>query len=506
MKPSATRASARKPGRPVKAAPAKAAPIKAAPKSAAKPSAAKASGKKPGRPAKAKAVEPDQAPDAIDTPAPRKRHSGPKGGETTKIAADDGNAADQLEGELVDAAQETGRPSRKRKAAAIETPAPAKPTKGKGKGKGKVAAVDADEEAEPVTNEGKSYWLLKAEQIDRIETLESGRDVNTKFTIDDLKAATEPEMWEGVRNAVARNNMRAMKQGDLAFFYASQGKGKLQPGITGIMEIVREAEADPTVSNPDHYGFVKGDNKGDWSVVHVEFRKKLSKPVTLKQLQKYGGSGVLGEMQVLNAARTSVTRVSEKEWNFIVNELVEGYEDDDAALGVPVPKPDPKLPLTLSAETPLDADLPSTDTGLPATTANTSRPVSRTTSNKPPSRAASRQTSVVPAIIETTENSMFIQFSSAAVDSAVPTSRAGSKKPASRAGSKQPASRAGSKQPASRAGSLVPPERPVSRGRSRTPRVRGSSLLPDIMDSVAEEIEEEEEMDVAAVAREMEFA
>lgn len=524
MEALATTSSTRKPGRPAKAA-----ATNAATKSAAKPSTAKASGKKPGRPAKAKAVEPEEAPDAIDTPAPRKRHSAPKGGETTKIAADDGDAADQLEGELVDAAQETAKPGRKRKAATSETPAPAKSIKGKGKARGKAAAVEADDSAATPTSEGKNYWLLKAEQVDRLETLKSGREVNTKFTIDDLKAATEPEMWEGVRNVVARNNMRAMKQGDLAFFYASNSKGKLQPGITGIMEIVREAEPDPTVYNPDSYGFVEDEKKRDWSVVHVEFRKKLSKPVSLKHLQKYAGSGVLGEMQVLNSARTSVTRVSEKEWNFITKELIEDYDDgandddDAAALGVPVPKPDPKLPPTVSAEAPLDSDLTSTDTALPATTLGTSRPTSR---------AASRQSSLAPVIIETAENSMIIQSSSAAVDGAASTSRAGSKKPASRAGSKQPATRAGSKQPASRAGSkqpasragslkpasragsvkpasragsLAPPERPASRGRSRTPKVHGSSVQPDIMDSVVEELEDEQ-MGVADVAREMELA
>ena len=48
----------------------------------------------------------------------------------------------------------------------------------------------------------------------------------------------------GVRNPTACKNMCAMKVGDLAFFYASGGKGKLQPGITGIMEIVKTAEPD----------------------------------------------------------------------------------------------------------------------------------------------------------------------------------------------------------------------------------------------------------------------
>lgn len=500
--PSTAKTPARKAGRP---------PKTAAPKSAAKPAAkastAKASAKKPGRPAKAKttkAPEPEEAPDAIDTPAPRKRHSGPKGGETTKIAADDGNAADQLEGELQDVA-EPAKPGRKRKTAAGEETAPAKASKAiNGKGKAKAATTEADDDTGAALADGKNFWLLKAEQIDRFEKVESGGEVNTKFTIDDLKAATEPEPWDGVRNTVARNNMRAMKVGDLAFFYASQSKGKLQPGITGIMEIVSGPEPDPSASDPNHYAFIKDENKRDWTIVRVEFRKKLSQPVTLKQLQQFGrDGGVLSGMQVLNSARLSVTHVSEQEWNFIVDELIDGYEDNDgdAALGVPVSKPDPKLPPTLSAAAPL-IDL---NSDLPAAKAATSRPASR---------VASRQTSLAPPIIETTESSTVVDTSSAAVDSLLPTPRAGSKKPASRAGSKQPASRAGSKQPASRAGSvkpasragsLAPSDRPASRGRSRTPRVRGSSIMPDVMGTVAEEMEEQV-MGGAEMAREMELA
>ena len=62
-----------------------------------------------------------------------------------------------------------------------------------------------------------------------------------KFSIDDLKVATEPEPWNGVRNYVARNNMRLMMKGDLAFFYHSNCK---MPGIAGTMEIAREHSVD----------------------------------------------------------------------------------------------------------------------------------------------------------------------------------------------------------------------------------------------------------------------
>ena len=49
-----------------------------------------------------------------------------------------------------------------------------------------------------------------------------------------------------MRNPTANKNMKAMKLGDLAFFYASGGKKGRVPGIAGIMEVVKEHEADPS--------------------------------------------------------------------------------------------------------------------------------------------------------------------------------------------------------------------------------------------------------------------
>ncbi|GAB7332319.1 hypothetical protein MBLNU13_g04149t1 [Cladosporium sp. NU13] len=271
----------------------------------AKHTATTQSAKKKGRPAKA-TTDPAEHPAEPDTPAPRKRHSGRTGGPTTKISTDAADAADQLEDELIDEVQ--------------------KSVKKGGKGKPASSAKKQD-----VNEDGKNYWLMKAEQVDRMETLKDGTEFNTKFTIDDLKAKGAPEPWEGVRNFVARNHMRAMKQGDLAFFYASQGKA---PGITGVIEIVKEHEPDFTVDDESSIGYVEPAKRGkenQWSLVHVGFLKKLSKPVTLKEMQKYSGAnGILQDMQLIKQARLSVSKVSEKEWNFIVDELIEGYEEDGA--------------------------------------------------------------------------------------------------------------------------------------------------------------------------------
>ncbi|KAF2720697.1 DUF55-domain-containing protein [Polychaeton citri CBS 116435] len=194
-----------------------------------------------------------------------------------------------------------------------------------------AAPIEADNDN---ASASRQYWLMKAEQEDRYETTASGKQVNTKFSIDDLRnVGVEP--WDGVRNVVARNNMRAMKKGDLGFFYASQGKQGRQPGITGILEIEKEAEPDWTVEDRDHYSYIPDvksrlqNGVPRWSLVHVKFRAKLSKPVTLETLKKHAkDEGGLSEMQLFRAARLSVSKVSEREWAFILQNLI---SVDDAA-------------------------------------------------------------------------------------------------------------------------------------------------------------------------------
>ena len=80
--------------------------------------------------------------------------------------------------------------------------------------------------------------------------------------------------------------MKDMKLGDLAFFYASGGKKGRLPGITGIMEVVGESEPDLSAFDENAPYFAKNPKmrgtleKPRWFMVQVEFRKKLSKPVT----------------------------------------------------------------------------------------------------------------------------------------------------------------------------------------------------------------------------------
>ncbi|KAG5981305.1 hypothetical protein E4U55_003082 [Claviceps digitariae] len=174
-------------------------------------------------------------------------------------------------------------------------------------------SVDVD--AIPTVNpeaprhQGEWYWLMKAEPETR---LENGIDV--KFSIDDLKAKTRPEGWDGIRAYAARNHMRNMNAGDKAFFYHSNCK---EPGIAGIMEIVKEFSEDASAREPGtpYYDPKSTKENPRWCLVHVEFRKKFAVPITLKELRKLGSSGgPLENMQMLKQSRLSVSRVSKEEW------------------------------------------------------------------------------------------------------------------------------------------------------------------------------------------------
>ncbi|KAI9682107.1 MAG: hypothetical protein M1817_000161 [Caeruleum heppii] len=162
----------------------------------------------------------------------------------------------------------------------------------------------------------KRYWLMKAEPDLRLED-----GVKVSYSIDDLQNARDPEPWDGVRNFVARNNMRAMKKGDLAFFYHSNCK---TPGIAGVMKIVGEASADKSQfdSRSPYYDAKSNQEDPRWSVVHVAFDRKFNDVLSLTQLKDFGkDGGALKDMQILRISRLSVSRVSGEEWEFIMEHV-----------------------------------------------------------------------------------------------------------------------------------------------------------------------------------------
>ncbi|KAK4132113.1 DUF55-domain-containing protein [Trichocladium antarcticum] len=159
----------------------------------------------------------------------------------------------------------------------------------------------------------RNYWLLKAEPESRFEN-----GVDVRFSIDDLAAKTEPEPWDaGIRAYAARNNLRAMKKGDLAFFYHSNCK---EPGIVGTMEIVQEHSPDLSAHDPDapYYDPKSKPSDPKWSVVHVKFRSKFAAQIGLKELRELGGPGrPLENMQMLKQSRLSVSKVNAAEWEYL---------------------------------------------------------------------------------------------------------------------------------------------------------------------------------------------
>lgn len=106
--------------------------------------------------------------------------------------------------------------------------------------------------------------------------------------------------WDGVRNFEARNNLRAMKEGDLLLYYHSN-EGK---AVVGIAKVVREAYADPSAP-PDE----------DWSVVDVAPVKPFALPVTLETIKK---TPKLKKLGLVTRPRLSVMKVTEGEFDALL--------------------------------------------------------------------------------------------------------------------------------------------------------------------------------------------
>ncbi len=125
-----------------------------------------------------------------------------------------------------------------------------------------------------------NYWLVKSEP----------EAYSWSDLLKDGKTA-----WTGVRNFMARNNLRAMKAGDRVFFYHS-GEEK---SVVGLARVTREAYPDSTA------------DEGDWSVVDLAPVKTLAKPVTLATIK---ADRILKEMVLTKQARLSVSPVTEAQF------------------------------------------------------------------------------------------------------------------------------------------------------------------------------------------------
>jgi len=129
-----------------------------------------------------------------------------------------------------------------------------------------------------------NYWLIKSEPF--------------KFSYDKL-VKNKKTIWDGVRNYAARLNLRAMKKGDLAFFYHSNEGME----IVAVAKITKEAFQDPTTDDER------------WIAVEVAPYKKLKKPVPLTEIKEVPE---LKEMELVRLGRLSVQKVKPDEWELIL--------------------------------------------------------------------------------------------------------------------------------------------------------------------------------------------
>lgn len=129
----------------------------------------------------------------------------------------------------------------------------------------------------------RSYWLVKSEP-----------SVYSWSRLVDEGTA----VWDGIRNFEARNNLRAMKKGDLVLFYHSN-EGK---AVVGVARVTHEAYPDPTT-------------KEDWSVVDLEPVKPLARPVTLEEMRQ---TKALSNMVVVRKSRLSVSPVTKGEFDVVL--------------------------------------------------------------------------------------------------------------------------------------------------------------------------------------------
>jgi predicted RNA-binding protein with PUA-like domain len=150
--------------------------------------------------------------------------------------------------------------------------------------KAKNAATSVSADAPPA-KVGPAYWLFKTEPEEHSWEMQKER-------------GAKGEPWTGVRNFVARNNMKAMQLGDLGFFYHT-GEEKQ---IVGIVEVIGEYRKDPT------------DETGRFGLVDVKAVKDVPSPVTLAAVK---AEAKLKDMILVKYSRLSVQPVTDGEWTLI---------------------------------------------------------------------------------------------------------------------------------------------------------------------------------------------
>ena len=130
----------------------------------------------------------------------------------------------------------------------------------------------------------KKYWLLKSEP--------------STWSWDD-QVKSNIDMWDGVKNYQARNNLMKMKKGDHCFFYHSVH----EKSIVGIVEVYKEHYPDPT------------DKSQRFVAIDVKALKKLKYPVTLDRIKR---NNKLQNMPLIKQSRLSVMPLTKDEFSEII--------------------------------------------------------------------------------------------------------------------------------------------------------------------------------------------
>ena len=131
------------------------------------------------------------------------------------------------------------------------------------------------------------YWLVKSEP-DAFSWAQ--------------QATNGVEPWTGVRNHLARNNLKAMAAGDLAFFYHSNTGRE----IVGVVEVVREAYPDPTAE--------AGSKGTGWVAVDVRAVAPVPKPVSLAAIK---AAPDLDGIALIRQSRLSVLELHPDHWSLL---------------------------------------------------------------------------------------------------------------------------------------------------------------------------------------------
>ena len=131
----------------------------------------------------------------------------------------------------------------------------------------------------------KSFWLLKSEP-----------DV---WSIEQqINAGNKGVAWDGVRNYQAANNLKAMKVGDLCFFYHSN----IGKEIVGVVKVIKKAFIDKT------------DRDKRFVAVQVRFVEKFKFPISLEKIKK---NKAISHLPLIKQSRLSVMPIDYKSWKII---------------------------------------------------------------------------------------------------------------------------------------------------------------------------------------------